>query len=67
MRARHNPSSKVQSYAAPPAPTMASQAAHKLKSSSRSVGANDLANLCQTLEAAANRRLLIAHQQLRKK
>ncbi|MBT3360230.1 MAG: response regulator [Rhodospirillales bacterium] len=27
-------------------------AAHKLKSSSRSVGANDLANLCQTLEAA---------------
>jgi len=28
-------------------------AAHKLKSSARSVGANDLADLCQTLEAAS--------------
>lgn len=28
------------------------KAAHKLKSSARSVGANDLADLCQTLEAA---------------
>lgn len=28
------------------------QAAHKLKSSARSVGANDLADLCYTLENA---------------
>ena len=28
------------------------KAAHKLKSSARSVGANDLADLCQTLETA---------------
>jgi PAS domain S-box-containing protein len=30
------------------------KAAHKLKSSARSVGANDLADLCQVLEAAGN-------------
>ena len=30
------------------------KAAHKLKSSSRSVGANELADICQTLEAAGN-------------
>jgi signal transduction histidine kinase/CheY-like chemotaxis protein/HPt (histidine-containing phosphotransfer) domain-containing protein len=30
------------------------KAAHKLKSSARSVGANDLADLCQSLEAAGN-------------
>ena len=30
------------------------KAAHKLKSSARSVGANDMADLCQTLESAGN-------------
>ena len=30
------------------------KAAHKLKSSARSVGANELADLCQTLEEAGN-------------
>ena len=32
-----------------------SKAAHKLKSSSRSIGANELADICQTLEAAGKK------------